>query len=348
MIKTMLVEDERVLLEDLLTIINWQGEGFAIVATANNGKQGLRKYEQHLPELIITDIRMPVMDGLSMMKSIRRANPAVQFLILSAYSEFDYAKEALRMGAEDYILKTEISESYLKEKLNQIRISMANRTDMLYDATEKKLLSLISNPGSFCSLPDSQEPSPTDIADALDKIFHPLDTLPEEALLRQLVHFLLPAVQKQYDDMMLSDKYRQPSLKSLTDVRCWLMDEIVEIIHLKEMIFHHAYSPVIINAVDYIRQHYPDPDLKISLIADHIGLSSGRFSVLFKKEMGKTVNDFLTELRITEAKKLLSSGKYKVYEVTEMVGYRTSQYFSQIFYQYTGQYPNQYRRRLDQ
>lgn len=74
-----------------------------------------------------------------------------------------------------------------------------------------------------------------------------------------------------------------------------------------------------------------EPDLKLQTIADHVGLSSGRLSVLFKKETGNTVNDAITATRIQKAKELLASGKYKVYEVSELVGYKTSQYFSTIF-----------------
>lgn len=343
MIKTMLVEDERIILEDLLTIINWQDEGFSIVATARNGKQGLQKFEQYQPELIITDIRMPILDGLSMMKSIKHTHPAVHFLFLSAYSEFDYAKEALRLGAWDYILKTEISEKYLKEKLGLIRTAMTDRTDLLYSAVEKKLNDFITAPDLF----DRLAASPGGPHSELQKLLQPLHALPEPVAASHVMEFLLPAVQKQYEDLLLPEKFQPTAPDTLADIQKWLLAQLQEIAHLRELVFKRQYSPVIINAIAYIREHYSDPELKISLVADHVGLSSGRFSVLFKKEVGKTVNDFITELRIQEARKLLASGKYKVYQVTELVGYKTSQYFSQIFYQYTGQYPNQYRRGRD-
>ena len=189
MIKTMLVEDERIILEDLLSIINWQDEGFSIVATARNGKQGLQKFEQYRPELIITDIRMPILDGLSMMKSIKHTNPAVQFLFLSAYSEFDYAKEALRLGAWDYILKTEISEQYLKEKLSLIRTAMTDRSELLYAAVEKKLHDFITAPDIF----DRLSASPSDLHAKLQKILQSLDTLPEPVASSHIIELLLPA-----------------------------------------------------------------------------------------------------------------------------------------------------------
>ena len=75
-----------------------------------------------------------------------------------------------------------------------------------------------------------------------------------------------------------------------------------------------------------------------------MGLSASRLSVLFKQELHCTVNEFITRIRMDEAKRLLKSGRYKVYTVSEMTGYKTSQYFSQIFAQYTGCLPTDYQR----
>lgn len=334
MIKTMLVEDEKILLEDFLTIIDWKAEGFEIVATANNGKQGLNKFEQFHPDLIISDIKMPIMDGLTMLKSIKHTHPKVRFFLLSAYNEFEYVKDALRMGADDYILKSEISREYLGEKLRMIRDIMERENDLLSAAVEKKLLDFTADPQ-------------TADADTLKKILNPLKGTQESAAIAQILNFLLPAIQKHYQKMKISDRYIVPDISSFQELEEWLLNTLYDITRFDELIYSRQYSPVIINAIEYIRKNYGDPGLKITVIADHIGLSSGRLSVLFKQEMNQTVNDFITLTRIEEAKNLLSSGKYKVYEVSEMVGYKTSQYFSQIFFQLTAQYPNQYRRGVE-
>ena len=107
--------------------------------------------------------------------------------------------------------------------------------------------------------------------------------------------------------------------------------------------FEENLSPVVINAYNYIRSHFNDPELKILEISNAVGISASRLSVLFKNELGKTVNEIMTEVRIEEAKYLLRWQQLKVYEVASRVGYKTSQYFSKIFYQYTGQSPNLYR-----
>lgn len=211
---------------------------------------------------------------------------------------------------------------------------MNEETELLYAAAEKRLMDFISSPQ-------------TATADVLDKILAPLAALQLPAALPHILEYIVPAIQKHYEDMKIPDKFTLPDIHTFSGLAQWLLRELQSITQLGEQIFVRHYSPTIINAIEFILKNYSDPELKINTIADHVCLSAGRLSTLFKKEIGKTVNDFITETRIDEAKKCLSSGKYKVYEVSEQVGYKTSQYFSQVFYQYTGQYPNQYRRGLE-
>lgn len=331
MIKTLIVEDEKIILEDLLDIIDWKHEGFEIVATAANGKQGLLKFDRYMPDLVITDIRMPVMSGLDMLRTIRHEHESTLFLILSAYDEFEYAKSAVRLGAEDYILKTEISEEYLRTKLSKIRQKLNQNAEIMFAASKQKLQHYIRQ------FSPEADKNPECILPALNR-------LPNKESLKEMAEYAYFELIQYCKQLDIESTIELPDIQSIPDLCTWLNRELENIYYKKKMIYEKHYSPIIINAVEYIRQNYTNPDLKISTIANAVGLSSGRLSVLFKKELGSTLNDFITQVRIDEAKKLLSSGNYKVYEVSEMVGYKTSQYFSQIFFQYTNQYPNSYRK----
>jgi len=334
LIRTLIVEDDRIILKDLLEIINWKAEGFNIVGTAPNGKIGLRQFDTCHPELVVSDIRMPLMDGLTMIKSIKLKNPTTHFLILSAYDEFNYAKEAIRLGAEDYILKTEISESYIRSKLEIIRRKLNHEEDTAITVFEKKLVDYITTP----TIHNMEN---------LKAIFEDVHLFPSTALFQRNAELCYSTVKKEFSRLGVPDKFVLPELHSYDELREWVYTEVKNLELIDDLILHRQYSPVIINAHEYISKNYMNPDLKLQTIADHVGLSSGRLSVLFKKETGRTVNDFITSTRIEKAKELLSSGKYKVYEVSELVGYRTSQYFSTIFFNQTRQYPNQYRKGLD-
>ena len=97
-------------------------------------------------------------------------------------------------------------------------------------------------------------------------------------------------------------------------------------------------------AIQYIHEHYAE-DLTVDKVAEKLGFSGVYLSQIFKKETGKTFLEYLTDYRIAIAKNLLETGDYKVYEVAEIVGYKTSQYFSQVFHKVTGIYPIDYRER---
>ena len=80
LISVMIVDDEKLMLEDLSTMIDWEAYGYQIIATAFNGKQALRKYREYHPQVIFTDIRMPFMDGIEMISEIRKKDEKVRTL----------------------------------------------------------------------------------------------------------------------------------------------------------------------------------------------------------------------------------------------------------------------------
>jgi two-component system response regulator YesN len=93
------------------------------VGTAADGEEAVELVERHLPELLITDIKMPVRSGLDLVERIRRTNPELRILIVSGYSEFEYARRAIELGVDDYMLKP-IDADKLREILLRIRIRL--------------------------------------------------------------------------------------------------------------------------------------------------------------------------------------------------------------------------------
>ncbi|NGZ77830.1 response regulator transcription factor [Saccharibacillus alkalitolerans] len=120
MYKVLIVDDEPMIREGLRTIVDWETEGFEIVDTASNGKEGLEKFGQIEPDLTIVDIRMPGMTGLDLIERVRKDNSSAHFLILSGYAEFDYAKRAIVSGVSGYLLKP-VDEEELLDELRRVR-----------------------------------------------------------------------------------------------------------------------------------------------------------------------------------------------------------------------------------
>lgn len=103
--KVLLVDDEPIILRSLKVAIPWDELQMEIVGEARNGELALHLIEETTPQIIISDIRMPVIDGITLMKEILPKNSKLVFIFISGYGEFEYAREALRQGAFDYLLK---------------------------------------------------------------------------------------------------------------------------------------------------------------------------------------------------------------------------------------------------
>ena len=136
-------DDEIELRQAILQRIDWAGLGFSVVADAENGVEALEAVEQYEPDLLITDIRMPLMTGIELARRVREVCPATQIVFLSGYDDFGYAQEAIRYNVISYLLKP-ISAAELSEELGHIRAKMDARLEELRHAgadpqTEKRL-----------------------------------------------------------------------------------------------------------------------------------------------------------------------------------------------------------------
>lgn len=105
MYSVLLVDDEKSILENIQGAVPWEDMGINQVLTAQNGQAALDILNNHTVHLLVTDIKMPGMDGLTLLKKVREAYPAIRCILLSAYGEFEYARAALTLGIENYLLK---------------------------------------------------------------------------------------------------------------------------------------------------------------------------------------------------------------------------------------------------
>ncbi|QGQ98095.1 response regulator [Paenibacillus psychroresistens] len=121
MYKVLLVDDEMLARVGIKLIIPWEEYGFEIIAEAENGQKAIEAYQQVKPDLILTDIKMPVSDGIDLIKRLKGEGEIFKFVVLSSYEDFSYVKEMLRLGAEDYILKLELNPDAIIEILKVIK-----------------------------------------------------------------------------------------------------------------------------------------------------------------------------------------------------------------------------------
>jgi YesN/AraC family two-component response regulator len=126
MYRVVLVDDEHVILNGLARAVPWESMNCRVIGTASNGEEGLRLIREQRPDILMTDIRMPNMDGLSMVAALRSEFPRLQITVLTAFRDFEYAQTALNLGVCRYLLKP----SKMDELYEAIR-TMTARLDAL-------------------------------------------------------------------------------------------------------------------------------------------------------------------------------------------------------------------------
>jgi two-component system response regulator YesN len=144
------------------------------------------------------------------------------------------------------------------------------------------------------------------------------------------------------EQLWMRDEIDTSIWTSMDGIRDWFIGQCRFLAKSSESF--NTYSRKVIQALEYIRKNFSE-DVGAQQIADHIGISRDHLRHLFKEETGQTVLDALTAIRIDQSKTMLDEGKHKIYEIAELVGYRNSQYFSQVFRKSTGMTPLEYVER---
>ena len=509
-ISVMIVDDERLAIEDLSTLVDWNDLGFEIVTTAFNGTQALMKYEAFHPQVVFTDIKMPFMDGIELIERLRTLDPDVKLVLLTAFEDFSYARSAIQQGITDYLIKSEINTTTLTELLNKISCSIQKQSQYQGILADKKVESFFMSKSNGETHEDNElfsgrysylifeQNEPVMLSDELVSAYRRITGNEMAAVLRKLDYgvmdlkavSVLPkrrtlvclasestsmadsyrnvytlakkgvknlaekfscwfSVYASYypmnfyeiqsllhDNKLFNQKYfkatqepielrrekrvkhqeepiniqlvtvsyqnkdleelnkqldviftslcRNGSVRQLSMVSqdlyyllcnfakaldpeksdrvdlspdhnwhqwlcaqtiCqWMKQKFGELLDIRCNVSDDGYTRVVNDAILFIHQNYTNPELSLQEIANHLHLSVGYLCALFKEETGKTLKNYITDVRIGEAKKLLEKDYLKIYEICTATGYQSSQYFSQVFHKKVGVYPAEYRK----
>lgn len=141
-----LVDDEPILLEGIRSKIDWESIGLNYIGEATDGEIALSMLQELKPDILITDIKMPFMDGLELSSAIKKIQPWIKIIILSGHDKFDYAKKAISVGVEDYILKPFTADEVIKSlkkvcnQLDKERSELSNISKMEEELKSKNKL----------------------------------------------------------------------------------------------------------------------------------------------------------------------------------------------------------------
>ena len=364
MVKVFLVEDEAIIRHGIRDNIDWASHGFEFAGEAGDGEYAYPLILKAQPDILVTDIKMPFMDGLELSRLVKKALPRTRIIVLSGYNEFEYAKEAIKIGISDYLLKPVSSAGLidaLKKAADEIReerensrlleryfVSYEKYTEFLdktdYSGVDRKLIN------DFLKLGSVEECSPF-----VEEYFAAIgEHNYKSLLLRQYMtmdifycvqEFLkkLKAEPPEVPESVVDIKRVPKVIESVEMTKAYLIEEFTAALQARDRASNDRYGSVIRDAKEYIRTNFSQSDLSLNRIAVHIGVSPSYFSSIFKQETGQSFVEYLTQVRMERACELLKCTSYRTSEIGEQVGYNDSHYFSAAFKKAMGQSPKEYK-----
>ncbi|WP_282936268.1 response regulator [Paenibacillus sp. RC67] len=348
MYKVLIVDDEYLIKKSLNKLITESGYGFTTVLEAEDGEEALELVLQMSPDLIITDINMPVMDGLELIRECKVRQLMCEIVILSGYNEFEYARQALRYEVKDYLLKPIRPEQLdnvlriVSSKLNLKQKTLSMRSDWLWycKTTGSRLAGLIWD------LDEKQVKM--ELEDTSSKF---MEQSTDVGLLQQLCFELLTFIRKELEhrsgrEMPISDLTAFYTITEPSGTLGLLEANIMGLMQDIQANRNHGAFHHIKHAAAYIEQHYMEEELSLQSIAEQLNMSLSYASQSFKEALGVTFVQYLIGLRMEKAKDLLNNSNCKTYEAAHAVGYSDYPHFTRTFKKYFGCSPREYRKRI--
>ena len=360
MIKMVIADDEWLIRESLHHGIDWAELGIEVVGTAADGYEAFDLIKTEAPHLLLTDIRMPGLDGLELIGAAKEIDPHLKSIIISGFGEFEYAQKALKMGADDYLLKpivdddlidivkrlacqVKLEEKEKQEKIDNYLIKVI-QGELVADKLSFERFKLNGKYAVVCW--ESEHENQLQIDESGIKSFAGGILFIEEAEQKQLFFEQL--------DGFFTDKKIVGGCSNFSSNCEDLHSLYKQALMVKEqnkfgqaqgcLFYEHTHSPINMEEVFlYIKEHYQEA-ISLQSLAMKFFISDSYFSRIFKQHTGKNFIEYVTEHRIEIARDLLVYSSMKPSEVSKAVGYVDQRYFSQIFKKHTGMTPTLYKK----
>lgn len=334
-----------------------------VSGTAANGQLALDWLEGHYADICITDIRMPLMDGLALIEYVNGHYPWMSSIIISSYDDFTYAKSGLELGAVDYLLKPVSEESLYRvldkafRRIRETRNHAANVLLLKHLTSRRDMMARWVEHIRY----NRHETMPLLIVDTLDMLenwvdgrYDLLNPLAMEWLflvVEELKHEKITFHLEEGRDLGLGDK-----LIAAHKVRLYF--RICCVRRLEEgarYLFHimngdrsNQTRKAIERVQAFLEDNYASKEVSLQQVADHVGFSKNYLSNLFKQETGTTIWNYLLDVRMKKAREMLLNTDLKLYEIADRLGYSEQIYFSRMFKERYGLSPLEFKKRIEQ
>ncbi len=361
---TILIVDDEFPARRLMHMLIEPLQDFSIIGEADNGKDALELWHKLKPDVLLTDIEMPQMNGLDLIENVRRENPDQLIVILSCYESFSYAQRAMRLGVKDYLVKDMTTQAEMKKCLHSL-LQITNAAPGTYPAPEKETF---VDQKQFAGIAGVQQKQIEHTLERIsyhffsgnaEKTISDLRALYETDIAGMPKYHLLQYLNELIISWVLAECVRCsiPTEEIFTDVSsplsildkagtsgdacdclCGWIRELLRRISGSRMV-----SNRIRNIINHINVYYYQ-NLTLQDIADHFNIHPVYLSRSFKEEMGINISSYINYIRVEKAKLLLCLGTYRTNEIAYIVGFNNTQSFYNAFKKNTGCSPSDYSR----
>ena len=359
MYKLLIAEDDRFQRHLLTQLIQNINDHFEVCHAVADGREALLRLEESPVDAVLADIRMPHLSGVELLQQLKTARRDIEVVLISTYSQFEYARQGIIYGAFDYLVKpldqktlagllTRLEERLAEKRLERQPVSGAkpapdHRGSVAESKEDEAALFnlLLTDPGRALPFAES----------LLEKWFNFFaGDLPKAGtFLDTLLSNVQWEIAKRYPWIGNFQWYAQPpsaAYRSATDrehLSALLKQELTKIIEFQSKLHLSQCGAVIGNLCEYLAAHC-EGKTTLETVAKRFNFSPDYLGKLFKAETGENFGEFVTKVKLERAKSLIRSGRYKIYEVSALLGYKDSDYFCRLFKEYTGLTPAEYRK----
>lgn len=322
------VEDEHLESQAICQIIEKSGRDWQVVATAYTGTEALEKIEQSQPDIVLLDIHIPEIDGLEVLRRVKKENPARAVIIITAFNEFEFAQQAIKAHVDDFLLKP-IRPEQLYEAVDGLVPSKDAGAAALEDKKQALLYAYSLN-------------NYWDMRTALKEYLCALTTHYSQNVLQ---------VQQEIEELLIQaartrgrSAPEQALRPSAYQNRYQLFQAVLSVLNSgfddDEPGLERGSMESILNYID----RNCKKDLSLNQVGDYANMSSYYLSKIFKKETGVNFVTYLTERKIELAKDMLIYTELPIINIALELSYHEPNYFSKVFKKSTDLTPTEYRK----
>lgn len=342
----LIVDDETIIRKGILKLLGSVHSEIAGLSEARNGEEALEKVGADEPDIVITDIQMPVMDGLQLIEILRRTHPHIEIVILTGYAEFDYVQRALRQQVTDYLLKPVtkegleevISKLLLKDPAKWMAETGIETIKAIRETTGRLVKGIIAE-------------NAVQVESDLDAWFaHCRDNGYSLLKVKQLMGYLQLFLRS---ELFLNLK-ASPGGSAAAPLNATTSRELAdhwrdyarELISFVSELRAPRNKRIVDLALAAIEREYGDPGLNLGILAERAGVSSAYMSKIFREVMKKPITQYISDFRLDRARRRLQAGDdATIAAIAEACGFTDYPYFSKLFKKHYGVSPLEYKEK---